>query len=407
MSPVRRTDLDLLAIDVIRRNHDALLDALVQVATHSAAVDEIRRSIRALAGAQWELAQNRPAERDQLIVFLPSNNVLYSYVLFGLVPALYCREVVARPSSRVASTTAAVHRILSADPAMPRPTPVTLAHASQREFLTRHRDADVAVFTGQPANADSVAASLSPQTLLLTFGSGPNPVVVGPDGDPEQVVPDLLRARLYNSGQDCLCPDVVFVHRAVAAELTERLVRSVGRLAVGPRARPDTVVSALTYPDVLPPLEQYLEQHARYVRSGGRVDRDRLLVEPTVLLRPWTADVQPPEFFAPVFDLVEYDHAGQIRAWLESAPQRRRGMYVSVYGETGLPDGVLGTSVVLSGVTTLDVEDGNRPFGGYGIEANSVRRGDLVSARPLLLSAELGPAGQALRARPSGAVLHA
>ncbi|TDC01030.1 hypothetical protein E1091_03700, partial [Micromonospora fluostatini] len=157
MSPVRRTDLDLLAIDVIRRNHDALLDALVQVATHSAAVDEIRRSIRALAGAQWELAQNRPAERDQLIVFLPSNNVLYSYVLFGLVPALYCREVVARPSSRVASTTAAVHRILSADPAMPRPTPVTLAHASQREFLTRHRDADVAVFTGQPANADSVA----------------------------------------------------------------------------------------------------------------------------------------------------------------------------------------------------------------------------------------------------------
>jgi acyl-CoA reductase-like NAD-dependent aldehyde dehydrogenase len=380
-------DLDLTAIDVILRRREELVAVLCEAATHRAAVDELRRSLRALAGAAAELARWRPARQHRLAVFMPSNNILYSYVLFGLIPMLYCDRVVMRPSRRVSAVTAAVHRIIASDPAMPDPPPIVLSPASQRQFLAELRATDVVIFTGRPENAAQVAARNADGTLL-TFGSGTNPVVVGPDADLDVALPDLMAARLYNSGQDCLCPDVILVHGDVLADFVRRLCDAAARLVIGPRAAPDTDVAPLTYHDVAPAVRAFLSARSDIV-LGGRVDVERRLVEPTVVVRPWTED-PPPEFFAPVFNIVRYDDPDDVRRWLCSPSQLNRGMYLSVYGEPALTDPVIGTSVTLPGRTTFDAEDGNRPFGGYGPEAGAVHRDGLRVGRPLLLSAELG-----------------
>src|SRR3954462_13660942 len=83
-------DLDLTAIDVLLRHREELIAVLCEAATHRAAGDELPRAVRALAGAAAEVARWRPARQSRLVVFMPSNNVLYSYVLFGLIPLLYC-----------------------------------------------------------------------------------------------------------------------------------------------------------------------------------------------------------------------------------------------------------------------------------------------------------------------------
>ncbi|AXB43298.1 aldehyde dehydrogenase family protein [Amycolatopsis albispora] len=390
--PYRGVD-DQFTLNVIRvllSRWDELVDVLTAIATRPAAVDELRRSISCLAGASWELGRHQPRRIRELAVFLPSNNILYSYVLFGLIPARYSDAVVIRPSARVADTARAVHRILSTDPLLAGDFPIEFAELSQRQFVRRCAAADAVVFTGQASNAETVAAQLTANPLFLAFGSGPNPVVAGPKADLARVVSDVLRVRTYNSGQDCLCPDVIFAHESVADDLVSGFEQSIRRLNVGARTEHDVDVAPLVYADAVAEIGSFLHHHRAHVRAGGAVSEETGLVQPTLLDLPWDENFHPPEFFGPVFCVVRYRDLAGLRRWAAKPAEARRGMYLSQYGAEDLTGDVFGTSVVLHEQITLDMENGNEPLGGYGFDASHVRRGATVLARPLLLSAELG-----------------
>jgi len=120
-------------------------------------------------------------------------------------------------------------------------------------------------------------------------------------------------------------------------------------------------------------------------------------VAPSILVDDLHPDLRPPEFFSPVFLVCAYDDAAQIEQWATMPAELARGMYMSVYGEPDLQSAVIGTSIVNRDCTTFDVEDGNRPFGGYGVQASSVHERGRLTARPLLVSAEFS-AGRPQRA---------
>ncbi|MEV0184653.1 aldehyde dehydrogenase family protein [Streptomyces sp. NPDC050625] len=376
-------------VDTLLRHRDELHDVLTRVATAQAASDELFRSLRALSGAPWEVLRNAPRRLGRLATFLPSNNLLYSYVLFGVIPSLYTDEVRIRPSARVAPAAMAVHEILGPHLRGPDGGRIVMEPVSQRRFLADCARSDAVVFTGQPDNGRAVAAELPGDALLLTFGSGPNPLVVGPEADPDAVCRTVLAARLYNSGQDCLCTDIVFVHRSLVREVVPRLAGALASIRVGERADPATRVAPLVYPDAVQEAAAFLSAYREFTVHGGRVDLARHVVEPTLLHLPWQDAFHPPEFFSPVVLTMAYDDPRQITRWLHSAEERARGMYVSVFGEPGLTGGTrIATSVVCEERITFDVEDGNRPFGGYGPLAGSVHRHGTATGRPLLLSAE-------------------
>ncbi|WP_197320822.1 aldehyde dehydrogenase family protein [Saccharomonospora sp. NB11] len=380
--------LTLAAMRVILDRWDDLLATLTEVATHSAAVDELRRSVATLAGGPWEIERRKPKRVSELAVFLPSNNILYSYVLFGLIPAGYADHVVIRPSARVRDVSIKLHDILRSELEPFGHFPIEIAPTSQRAFVRRCQEADVVVFTGQPTNAVSVSEQL-PRQLMLCFGSGPNPVVIGPELSGLSVVDDIIRCRFYNSGQDCLAPDIVFVHESVADEVTRHLHKAVAELRLGPTHDPETDVAPLVYPDAVEGIHEFVREHGHAITAGGEVDPETGFVRPTVVELDWDPSFHPPEFFGPVLCLMRYRDAADITAWLNSPAERERGMYVSVYGEPGITGDVVGTSVVLREQATLDAENGNEPLGGFGFEGGHVRHGGTVTARPLLLSAEL------------------
>lgn len=379
-------------VDVLLRNRDELLTVLTEIATAQAAGDEFLRSVRVLAGAPWELLRNSPRRLARLAAFLPSNNLLYSYVLFGVVPSLYTGEVRLRPSARVARAALAVHEILGPPLRRLGAGRVVMTPCTQREFLADCARSDAVVFTGRPENGAAVAARLPAGTLLLSFGSGPNPVVVGPDADPDAVCRAVLDARLYNSGQDCLCTDLVLVHRSQVRALVPRLADALAGIRAGDRRDPATRVAPSVYPDAVEDAAAFLAAHHEFIVRGGRTDLARHTVEPTLLHLPWQEDFHPPEFFSPVVLTMAYDTPDQVAGWLRSPEETARGMYVSVFGEPLFAGrSRIATSVVCEERVTFDVEDGNRPFGGYGPLAGNVRRHGTVTGRPLLLSAEAGP----------------
>ena len=86
-----------------------LLVVVSQIATMKAAKDELHRALRSLAGAFWEVGVNASPRQRSMGVFMPSNNVLYAYVLYVLIPALYTDEILVRSSSRSGELLARIH----------------------------------------------------------------------------------------------------------------------------------------------------------------------------------------------------------------------------------------------------------------------------------------------------------
>lgn len=381
---------------MLTRHEDALMGVLTGLATYDAAQDEIHRSIRALAGARWELLRNDPRQLSRLAVFLPSNNVLYSYVIFGLIPALYCDDVVIRPARRTMAVTREIDGILNLGSRSGGA--ITLTDRTQRAFVEVCRAADAVIFTGRYEHGRNVMAAVGPAPSFLMFGSGPNPFVIGPQAPLDAATDDLLTARLYNSGQDCLCPDVIFVHEDVVVTLLTSLSDRLSDVSITDRADPSARVAPLVYPEALHGAAQFLDEHRADIIFGIGVEPERSVVNPTVVHAVSRVGVVPPEFFSPVFYVVTYRDAAEIGDWLSSPRERARGMYACVYGEPALAaQNVVGTSVIVPNAMTFDVEDGNRPFGGYGVQASSVRHGGDLTARPVLLSKEVGRVGGRLR----------
>lgn len=387
--PVIAADLGIAVGRVLLGARDDLLDVVTGIATRRSAEDEFARSLRAVAGLSWELRRYRRQRISKVSTFLPSNNVLYSYTLFGIIPASYCDRVAVRPSTRVSDTALALHDCLVSG-LQNAGLNIEMKPVPQRRFLEDCSGSHAVVFSGRPENGAQLAANLGSRTRILTFGSGPNPIVVGPAADLEVACQDVIEARMYNSGQDCLCPDVVFVHSSVVAEFQDRLAAALDAVTVGDRWHPETTVAPLVYPDAFDGAARFLAEFQDAIVRGGYVDARIRLVEPALLRLAWDPEFRPPELFSPIVVLMEYDNSAKIESWLCADAELTRGMYVSIYGEPALEARrCIGTSVVCVQQTTFDVEDGNRPFGGYGAEANVVYRDGAASARPLLLSAEV------------------
>ncbi|WP_241779272.1 aldehyde dehydrogenase family protein, partial [Streptomyces rimosus] len=249
------------------------------------------------------------------------------------------------------------------------------------------RDADLIVFTGNYSHAETVREGLAEDQLFLFFGRGINPFVIAPDADLKRAVHDLTSIRLYNSGQDCFGPDVVYAPQGRTEEFLDLLSAKLTSLRFGQNNDPAADYGPICYDSALVNCSDYLVRHARRIRHGGRIDLPSRKVEPTVLL--WGFDDQIPldEMFAPVFNVVAYPSARRLRERLASPYFSERALGAMVYGNDPETVKVLAKRHrTCVDHTLLDAEDGNHPSGGFGLMANYLSYGGERHAEPLLIS---------------------
>lgn len=376
------------ALRAVRRwvhdNENAVLEILTEVSPHHTAVAEIRSFLSTLDGAEEEIRHFRPGRVPRAAVFMPSNIPLYAYALYLLVASLYTDTVTFRPSSQIGNQARRLHALLAPVHGLP----IELSELSQRKFVSGPvREADLIVFTGSYANAETVREGLAEDQLFLFFGQGLNPFVVAPDADFEHAVHDLTTIRLYNSGQDCYGPDVVFVPQQRSREFVDRLSAKLSSLRYGANSDPDCDYGPMYYDAALSQCSEYLVRHANHIRHGGRIDLRARRVEPTVL--EWGFDDKMPldEMFAPVFNVVTYPDGKRLRERLSSSYVGERALGAMVYGTDPETVEVLSKRHrVCVDETLLDAENGNRPFGGLGMMANYLSFGGQRRSEPLLMS---------------------
>ncbi|NUR88079.1 MAG: aldehyde dehydrogenase [Nonomuraea sp.] len=360
------------------------MNVLAEISDHKSVEGEIEAAIHTLSGAIDEVIRNAPPRTDRMAVFMSSNVLLTSYVLYLLVPSLYVERVTARPSSQVAAQTHRLHELLAPVHGLP----IEMTSLSQRRFKEGPvAEADVVVFTGTYQNAEAIRAELGPDQIFMLFGQGANPFVVAPGADLDLATEDALRIRMLNSGQDCFGPDVFFVQENDVPRFVEALLKRLSTLMFGDYDDPEADYGPMCYTGAIADAAEYLQDNSAHIIYGGQIDFRTRQIQPTVLLHTMRDKQAMAEIFSPLFNIVSYTDLAHVRERLTTGYYQDRAMGAMVYGEAPeLVEFLRKRHMVAVNETLLDIDDGNAPFGGYGIMANYVAVGRKRIAKPLLIS---------------------
>ncbi|WP_018218351.1 aldehyde dehydrogenase family protein [Salinispora vitiensis] len=375
---------------------DQVLDELTKFTTIGAARYELAAAIATLDGALAECQRHRPAAVRNIAVFMPSNVLLYSYVLYLLVPSLFADRVVLRPASQTAEHLQRLHAMLAPVHGLP----IEPLMVSQRAFVwDAVLPADVVVFTGAYQNAEQIRPQLRAEQLLLFLGAGVNPFIVAPGADLAAAARDAVQIRMFNTGQDCLAPDLFCVQESDADAFLDLLLKEVKGLRYGEYADPTADYGSIFYHGALEAAALFLFKNRANIVHGGSIDFRSRRVEPAVVVSPLDGRSGDTEFFAPVFNVAVYPDEATATRILTSGIYAERALGASVYGDApALTAALARRHTVTINASMFSVDDGNAPFGGWGPMASYAAYSGRLHVGPILVSQavarHLGQAGE-------------
>jgi succinate-semialdehyde dehydrogenase/glutarate-semialdehyde dehydrogenase len=101
------------------------------------------------------------------------------------------------------------------------------------EFMTNPVVRKLA-FTGSTEVGKMLAAGAASHIKRVSLELGGHaPFIVFPDVDPSRAATGASLVKFLNTGQACICPNRIYVHRSMIDKFTETLTSRVGRLKVG------------------------------------------------------------------------------------------------------------------------------------------------------------------------------
>lgn len=172
---------------------------------------------------------------------------------------------------------------------------------------------DKVSLTGSAATGKKVYASAAARMKHATMElGGKSPLVIFHDADLESAVSGAINANFYASGQVCSNGTRVFVQKGVKEDFLARLKERTAKAVIGDPRDEDTNFGPMVSEEQLAITCSYIEkgidEGARLVHGGKRLDRPGCYVEPTIF-----ADVTDEmtiareEIFGPVMSVLDFE----------------------------------------------------------------------------------------------------
>jgi aldehyde dehydrogenase (NAD+) len=225
---------------------------------------------------------------------------------------------------------------------------------------------DFIFFTGSSAVGKVVmraaAEHLTPVVLEL---GGQNPTIVDSTANLDIAVDRIAWGHNAISGQWCIAPGYVYVHRSIADEFIARLKRSLTTMyGEDPSQSPDLARMI---------SEHDAERVASYILPekvvhGGRFDVPGRYVEPTVLYpSAWSDPAMQQEIFGPVLPVLPYD---DLRLVVNTIKRKPKSLAAYIFSKDQAAIEYFLNSVSFGGgcvnQTNLHCWIESLPFGGVG-----------------------------------------
>jgi succinate-semialdehyde dehydrogenase/glutarate-semialdehyde dehydrogenase len=203
---------------------------------------------------------------------------------------------------------------------------------------------------------------------------GHSPAIVFPDADVEKTVESIMFAKFPNAGQSCISINRLFVHRAVAAELTDALTERIAALRLGRGLTPGVTTGPLIDFAGLAKVERHVKdavaKGATVLAGGNRWAPDDAALtgafhEPTLLADVHDEmEIAHEETFGPVLPIYLFDDDGDV---IDRANNTTYGLAAYVFGSdfNRLWDAMERLDFGVIGVNDAMPNRPELPFGGF------------------------------------------
>ncbi|MCL6283179.1 betaine-aldehyde dehydrogenase [Ruegeria sp. 2012CJ41-6] len=148
---------------------------------------------------------------------------------------------------------------------------------------------------------------------------GKSPLLIFDDADLENAVSGAILGNFYSSGQVCSNGTRVFVHKGIKEAFLTRLSERLEQAVIGDPMDPATSFGPMVSERQMEIVQSYItkgiEEGARLVTGGARLDRGGFFLQPTVF-----ADVTDDmtiareEIFGPVMAVLDFDSEDEVMA---------------------------------------------------------------------------------------------
>ncbi|WP_409251805.1 aldehyde dehydrogenase [Bacillus sp. SCS-153A] len=179
---------------------------------------------------------------------------------------------------------------------------------------------DYIFFTGSVPVGKIVMEAASKRLIPVTLElGGKSPCIVHEDADLSLAAKRIAFGKLTNSGQTCIAPDYLFVHRSAEAEFIKEYKKAVHEFYGKEPLHSDQygrIVNERHYNR----LKAYMND-GKVIYGGGTDDRT-LQIQPT-LIKPHHTDVpvMTEEIFGPIFPVLTYERLEEVKTFITSRPK--------------------------------------------------------------------------------------
>ena len=228
---------------------------------------------------------------------------------------------------------------------------------------------DVIFFTGSPALAKRVmeAASKHLTPVILELG-GKSPCVIDKTANLKTTARRLAWGKTLNSGQTCIAPDYILIHKDIKEAFVKAFAEEVKRLH-GEDVKADKHYVRMVNDKAFERVSGYIKESS--VLCGGSFDSKTRSIEPTLLDNPpLDSAVMTEEIFGPVFPVMTLEDGGSfVDSAIEFITQREKPLALYFFGNEA--DGWRVVRHTSSGGGCINdvimhIANENIPFGGVG-----------------------------------------
>ena len=168
---------------------------------------------------------------------------------------------------------------------------------------------DLIFFTGSPDLGKTVmsAAAKYLTPVILELG-GKSPCIIDKDADIRRAAKRIAWGKTLNSGQTCIAPDYILIHKDVKDAFVKAFSEAMRELH-GEDIKADRHYVRMVNDKAFERVSSYLKDGD--IIYGGRTDAAERFIEPTLLdnVKP-DSPVMTEEIFGPIFPMITIDSEG-------------------------------------------------------------------------------------------------
>ena len=279
-------------------------------------LNEIELFIKKLKS--WSKPQGiRPAlinfPSKDYIIFEPYGKVLvispwnYPFQL-ALLPAMSAfaagNSVVLKPSEHTPNTSRLIKKIV--EKVFPKELMSVIEGDSKTASKLLEKKWDYIFFTGSVKVGEIVAMAaakkLTPYTLEL---GGKSPAIINSDTDLKLASKRIVWGKFLNSGQTCVAPDYLVVHKSIKRTLIKELINRIEKTFGKQLEKTDDFTAIVNEKNFNRLISLINKNKLIY---GGKYDQVKRYISPTIIDSPeMNEEIMKDEIFGPILPILSFE----------------------------------------------------------------------------------------------------